>query len=118
MRTVLLFAALLSTSTAAIAANGPFAKFDDRPYEGYKSTLFIFDIERCLIDTPGWAPQVYRQPDRPDFVQLLWVSQSDYVGGAKVRVDLEKVDGGTKVKAWPSSTFLTPSQLFKCAPKP
>lgn len=104
-------------AAAQAAPNGPISKFNDRPREEYISPRFIFDIERCLIDSPGWSPAVYRQPDKPDQVQMLWISSSDYTGGAKARLDLTKVDGGTKVVAWPSSTFLRRQELFICAPK-
>ena len=38
----------------------------------------LFDIERCVIDTDNIGkPWVYRQPDRPESVMLVWES-SDF----------------------------------------
>lgn len=38
----------------------------------------MFDVERCIIDTDNIGkPWVYRQPDRPEQVMLVWES-SDF----------------------------------------
>lgn len=38
----------------------------------------LFDVERCIIDTDNIGkPWVYRQPDRPNDVMLVWES-SDF----------------------------------------
>jgi hypothetical protein len=38
----------------------------------------LFDVERCIIDTDNIGkPWVYRQPDRPEQVMLVWES-SDF----------------------------------------
>lgn len=79
---------------------GQVAKFDGRsPDAEYVSTTRLEDVERCLIRT-GSPPQVYRQPDRPDEVTLVWTAGGVSSGNAAGRVDLKKVDGGTGVKAW------------------
>ncbi|MFZ1742661.1 MAG: hypothetical protein WAT93_07395 [Pontixanthobacter sp.] len=45
--------------------------------------LNLFDVERCIIDTDNIGkPWVYRQPDRPNEVMLVWES-SDF-GNATV----------------------------------
>lgn len=85
-------------ATALLLAGGPFGKFDERPPEvDTESAVTIFDVERCLIDIPRYpAAQVYRQPDRPDQVQLLWLSDMKTIG----RVDLQKSAKGTHVRGW------------------
>ena len=43
-----------------------------------KVAMNLFDVERCVIDTDNIGkPWVYRQPDRPDAVMLVWES-SDF----------------------------------------
>lgn len=43
------------------------------------------------------VPYVYRQPDRPDDVMLIWQGTP---GLTKARVDLKRVGNRTFVKAW------------------
>ena len=84
-----------------ILAAGPISKWDDRkPNYEFVSSANIYDAERCMMDVPGvWVPQVYRQPDRPNAVMLLWtISQfGQQVSG---RMDLEQKPDGLHVKAW------------------
>lgn len=43
----------------------------------------LFDVERCVIDTDNIGkPWVYRQPDRPEDVMLVW--ESSDLGAATV----------------------------------
>jgi hypothetical protein len=87
---------------------GPISKFDGKiPKIDIVSQIPISDIERCLIDLDGHpAPQVYRQPDRPDQVRLLWQVRWDTVD----RADLSSTTGGTSVKIWVGS-----NQMRSCA---
>lgn len=82
-----------------LSTDGPFSKFEDHApdFQGV-SSRGINDIERCLIDMPGkiGAPHVYRQPDRPKAVRFLWIDKARSIR----RIDLEEIDGKTKVIAW------------------
>ena len=80
------------------ALAGPISKFDDKkPLIEQVSTVPLFDLERCLIDMSEYAGAfVYRQPDRPDEVNILWVIQSVTMA----RVHLKVVDGGVAVRVW------------------
>jgi len=109
-----------STAVVAIAfcapsaqAQGPISKFDEKPpVAEYRSANSLEDIERCLIDMEGWlAPNVYRQPDRPDQVTLLWIAGGMYAGKAAARVDLVRDGTGTQVKSW-----MPAKQARACAP--
>jgi hypothetical protein len=92
----------------ALLLAGPISKWnDERPRIQVISKAPMFDIERCLIDLEGSpAPQVYRQPDRPDEVTLLWVVENTTVG----RADLKRIAGGTEVKIWAKG-----NQMRACA---
>jgi hypothetical protein len=58
----------------------------------------MFDIERCVIDTDNIGkPWVYRQPDRPNDVMLVWES-SDF-GNATV-LEMHKDGNTTTMKFW------------------
>lgn len=58
----------------------------------------MFDIERCAIDTDNIGkPWVYRQPDRPDDVMLVWES-SDF-GNATV-IEMHRNGNNTALKFW------------------
>lgn len=101
---------------AAISAQaaGPFAKFESRPaIEEFETLTKMEDVERCLIDIDGMlAPNVYRQPDRPDQVRILWIAGAPYAGVAGARIDLKRsAKGGTSVKSW-----LKSRQVRVCAP--
>lgn len=93
------------------AQAGQIAKFDDRaPSAEFVSAAKLEDVERCLIRALA-PPQVYRQPDRPDEVTLVWPGVSISAGNAAARVDLSRVNGRTSVKAW-----LAPKVVKACAP--
>lgn len=105
--------AVLAFPAAAAADESPISKFDSKPLKAeYVSPAGIFDIERCLIDLQAFVPQVYRQPDRPDEVMIVWAGQS-LPGIANSRVDLKRVAGGTAVRSWVSL-----EKVSRCAPKP
>lgn len=103
------------TVLAAIAAlaAGPIAKFDARPpLAEYQSTAKLEDAERCLIDlAQAPAPSVYRQPDRPNDVMLLWFKTADGGGVALWRIDLHRGGNGTHVKSW-----MPLKQAAECTP--
>ena len=57
----------------------------------------LFDVERCVIDTDNIGkPWVYRQPDRPEAVMLVWES-SDF-GDATV-LEMRGLQN-IKIKFW------------------
>lgn len=92
-------------------ADGQVAKFDGRkPDAVFVSKAKMEDVERCLIRT-GSPPQVYRQPDRTDDAMIVWMAGGVSAGNAAGRVDLQRVDVGTRVTSW------LPEKLVKaCAP--
>lgn len=60
--------------------------------------LNLFDIERCVIDTDNIGkPWVYRQPDRPDDVMLVW--ESSDLGAATV-LEMHRDGNSTTMKFW------------------
>jgi hypothetical protein len=101
-------AAALATPIAGIA--GPISKWDSRkPEYEYVSSANIFDAERCIIDADGKpVASVFRQPDRPDEVMIVFTNTGN---NAETRIDLKRVNGQLKVKAWNA-----PKQLLECAP--
>ncbi len=101
---------VLALLAGLTAQDGPISKFSDRaPAYEIETDRKMEDVERCLIDMRGQlAPSVYRQPDRPDAVTLIWTVPNGQTFG---RVDLARVSTGTKVVAW-----LTVKQIATCAP--
>lgn len=94
---------------AAGGVCGPISKFEKgSPSASYLSNRKLEDIERCLTDV-GYpsAPLVFRQPDRPDDVTLLWTTGSASVG----RVDLRRSGAATSVTVWMLVKVVKP-----CAP--
>lgn len=91
-------------------SDGPISKYRaDQVKADYVSSRAIGDIERCVIDLDGrFAPNVYRQPDRPTEVTFLWNAGSGVTVG---RVDLQATASGTRVKAWAFE-----KQVRACAP--
>lgn len=60
--------------------------------------LNMYDIERCVIDTDNIGkPWVYRQPDRPNDVMLVW--ESSDLGNATV-LEMHKQNSTTSMKFW------------------
>ena len=60
--------------------------------------MALFDIERCLTDMDGWpVPYVYRQPDRVNEINILWVVID---GKTAARAHLLKSDTGVIVRIW------------------
>lgn len=106
-RAVAAFAALV---VPAVAVAGPISKWDDRkPDFDYVSRANLHDVERCILDSDGWSmPMVYRQPDRPDAVQLIYI---DGDGKSAGRIDMVMVDGSLRIKAWQG-----PKAITSCAP--
>jgi hypothetical protein len=82
------------------AVAGPISKFDEKkPDIEQVSTVPLFDLERCLIDMDDYQGAfIYRQPDRPHEVNILWVwTESRFT---IARVHLKVVDGGVGVRVW------------------
>lgn len=97
-----------------VAASGPVSKFDSKaPLAEYDSVRKLEDVERCLLDMSGqFAPTVYRQPDRPDDVMLLWSKPAEAAGITAFRLDLHRTPAGTHVRSW-----MPAKQVAECAPK-
>jgi hypothetical protein len=95
-----------------LLADGPISKWDSRtPDLSFVTLASLFDVERCLIDMPKQlAPVVYRQPDRPDEVTIIYPDQYGLSNG---RVDLKKSNSGTQVTAWSMSN----ERVQFCAPR-
>lgn len=83
----------------SLGAAGPASKFDGKhPDVSEASARTLGDIERCLIDADGLlAPIVYRQPDRPNDVRILWSRGN---GLTQARADLSSSPRGVLVRAW------------------
>ncbi|WP_404713201.1 hypothetical protein [Sphingomonas sp. MMS24-J13] len=81
---------------------GPISKFEDRsPTADFDSAAKSGDIERCLIDLEGMnIPRVFRQPDRPDRVTIVWQVAGYMSAPLTDRVDLIDAPAGTHVRAW------------------
>lgn len=103
-----LAAAALLAPIAAVA--GPFSKYETRQLEhDYQSRAKIFDVERCIIDVDGWPPPlVFRQPDRPNQVTLIWTEDA----GAGGRLDLIQKEAMLQVRGWSR----VPKAITTCAP--
>ena len=57
----------------------------------------LYDLERCIIDTDNIGkPWVYRQPDMPERVMLVWES-SDF--GAATVLEMASLDNA-QLKFW------------------
>jgi hypothetical protein len=110
-KTLVLGLGFLATITTA----GPISKFqDDEPDIMTNSVISLFDLERCLTDMEGWpVPFIYRQPDRLDEVNILWVVNAKTVG----RAYLKKVAAGVEVKIWNSDGKQTRSCIETGKPR-
>lgn len=88
---------LVLLTSAATA--GPISKFDSKKpdFEGV-SQVALFDLERCLTDMDGWpVPYIYRQPDRPNEINMLWVVTN---GSTAARAHLVKSEIGVTIRIW------------------
>lgn len=102
---------MLLAAALALSA-GQVAKFEGRaPEVQYLSRTPLEEVERCLIRI-GSPPQVYRQPDRPDDVMIVWTASGVAAGNAAARVDLNRSQNGTAVRAW-----LSGKAVEACAPR-
>ncbi|ESZ88343.1 MAG: hypothetical protein Q27BB25_04530 [Blastomonas sp. CACIA14H2] len=101
-------ATVLAAPIAAIA--GPFSKYESRQLEhDYQSRANMYDVERCIIDVDGWPPPlVFRQPDKPDRVTIIWTEDM----GAGGRLDLIQRDAMLEVRGWSR----VPKAITTCAP--
>jgi hypothetical protein len=90
---------------------GQVAKFDAKqPLADYETPAKMEDVERCLISVLA-PPQVYRQPDRPKEVMIVWPGTGLSAGSAAGRVDLTSRGSRTHVRAW-----IAKSIVLGCAP--
>lgn len=110
MRAIPIALMLMCAAAVPAMAEGPISKFDAKaPEAAYLSSRKLEDIERCLIDMDGlFPPSIYRQPDRPDHVTLLWRGGMGLTLG---RVDLHRQADGTKITSWFGA-----KQVTGCAP--
>lgn len=101
---------LVALAIPTLAIAGPISKWDDRePDFDYQSRANLHDVERCIIDTDGWPmPMVYRQPDRPDRVTIMYMNDVSQGAG---RIDLIAKDGLLHIKGWRA-----PKAITSCAP--
>lgn len=103
---------IVSALAVMAAATGQVAKFESRPPSAeYVSATSIGDAERCLIRVAA-PPLIYRQPDRPDDVSIVWGGVSVSAGNAVARIDLHRESSGTRVRVWGLD-----KQALDCAPK-
>lgn len=91
---------------------GPISKWDDKRVEDdFQSEARLNDIERCLIDLDGiLAPYVYRQPDRPDVVTILYVAGNSGIAAGKVVI--ESSGNRSRVRVWGANW----KGIRRCAP--
>lgn len=102
-------ATLLAAAGLFASAAGASVTPNKAPSSDYASRTAVGQIERCLLDLPGWpAPIVYRQPDRPDDVAIVWTADP---GRVINRVELHRTGDTTQVRAW-----MPEKQLRSCAP--
>ena len=94
MKRILLGVALAAVSTSTFAAKELAELRAEKPHFTAEVPLNVFDIERCVIETVDKRAWVYRQPDRPNDVMLVW--QSAELGG----VTLLEMKGGTQTTLW------------------
>lgn len=77
MKYLLLLLPLIAISSAA-SADAIGSVRQKTPEFTATISLDLFDVERCMIETDNIGkPWVYRQPDRPNSVMLVWES-SDF----------------------------------------
>lgn len=89
--------ALLLAPEVSMSAGGPISKFDGKPHLALRSEKSAADLERCLIDLPNFqAPSIYRQPDRPTDVTIIWKGGDVSVA----RIDLKQTAEATLISAW------------------
>lgn len=106
-----LIAVALVLAGTPISAKGPVTNMDADPIrQEYFSAANMYDAERCLLDLDGAVmPIVYRQPDRPDTVMLVY--SADQSAHGAMRIDLTNTAQGLHVVA--RTKF---KQVKDCAP--
>lgn len=90
----------LAGSLMLLEAAGPLEGFFKGPPVESTSSLPSGEIERCLIEKVAATPFVYRQPDRPAFVTLVWNHQFTKPANPVARIELEQTLAHTIVRAW------------------
>lgn len=94
MKHILLVASLAAIPSSALASKEIAELRAEKPHFTAEVSLNVFDIERCVIATVDKRAWVYRQPDRPNDVMLVW--QSAELGS----VTLLEMKGGDQTKLW------------------
>ena len=100
---VLLFlvASLMFVPGAASAAD--LANFMNRePVNQIRTEKRLYDVERCIINAEGPSmPFVYRQPDQPERVIIVWdiVWDARSIGGVSAAVELNGL-ANTELRFW------------------
>ena len=99
----------------SVAMAGPISKFDDKkPSLETVSSIPLFDIERCMTDMDDWpVPFIYRQPDRPGELNMLWVLNAKTIG----RAYFVTTPAGVVVKIWYAAGNQTKSCLATGKPR-
>jgi len=101
---IVIVAMVIATVAQAAPGGGLISSFLRKPGVELRSAKTMGDIERCLIDLPSRdAPNVYRQPDRPDSVMIIWKYPAT---GA--RVDLHQTDKDVRVVSWQETDSIRP----------
>ena len=101
--------------SGSVAMAGPISKFDDRnPDLEMVSSVPLFDIERCMTDMDDWpVPFIYRQPDRPNEMNMLWVGNMKTIA----RAYFVTTPAGVSVKIWGAAGNQTKSCLATGKPR-
>jgi hypothetical protein len=112
IRKILLSAIALCASQVSA---GPISKYDDKkPDLEMVSSVPLFDIERCMTDMDNWpVPFIYRQPDRPGELNMLWVYNMKTIG----RAYFVTTPAGVVVKIWNAAGNQTKSCLATGKPR-
>ncbi len=94
MKHIILGFALAAVSASAFASKEIAELRAENPHFTAEVSLNLFDIERCIIETVDKRAWVYRQPDRPNEVMLVW--QSAELGS----VTLLEMKGENQTTLW------------------
>lgn len=70
-----------------------------QPVFSSATTRRMYDLERCMIEADApIMPHVYRQPDRPDRLVIVWDGGGS-LGGVSAAIQIDGVDRA-KVSFW------------------
>lgn len=91
---------VLAVCSGVICGAGPLDGFFKGPGEEHSSRAALGDIERCLIENSSAAPLVYRQPDRPNVVTLIWENTFTKPSIPVARIELVQGPDAVTVRSW------------------